>query len=112
MSDWVNNDYHWSDLGTPNNHLYNLHPCFLVLKSLLNDKFPIRGVDDKMMWKSNLIEFFNVRDGYELLIADNNAYFQEEGKAEAFLILWRTRVPVKVKMFGWRIFLNKIPFKD
>lgn len=55
----------------------------MFLKSLLVVQFPIRGVDDKVVWKVYLIEAFNVRDGYELMIADNAAGFQEEGKSEA-----------------------------
>ena len=36
----------------------------------------------------------------------------DEGTKKEMQILWRTKVPSKIKVFGWRIFLIRLPIRD
>lgn len=36
----------------------------------------------------------------------------DEGTKKAMQILWRTKVPSKIKVFGWRFFLIRLPIRD
>lgn len=52
------------------------------------------------------------RKGYQCLMGSKIQERLEIDHSRAFIILWRIQVSMKIKSFGWTLFLNRCATKD
>lgn len=59
-----------------------------------------------------LSTFFYVKSCYDILNHDAGFFPLQPNLMLALDILWVYRVPLKVKVFGWRVLLNRLPTRS
>ncbi|GAU45305.1 hypothetical protein TSUD_300340 [Trifolium subterraneum] len=65
------------------------------------------SVEDRWVWILHPTQCYTVKSAYSYLTAVN---FNSNEGAEHFL--WLKSVPLKVNIFSWRLFFNRLPTKD
>jgi len=65
------------------------------------------GTVDRWVWKLHPPQCYTVKSAYSFLTATDTNF------TEGFdSFLWLKAVPLKVNLFAWRLFLNRLPTKD
>lgn len=74
------------------------------LKKLLIEVAPIKDENDMFVQIHNGEGGFTIKSCYKMVmrLEENNGL--DEGTKKAMQILWITKVPLKIKVFAWRIF--------
>lgn len=67
-------------------------------------------VEDEISWRGECIGNYTVRSAYRML--ETTAHCNIEYVVEGWSVLWKLRVPPKVKNFLWRLGRNCIPTRD
>ncbi|CAJ2634841.1 unnamed protein product [Trifolium pratense] len=81
----------------------------LALKGLLAGFFCSESEPDHWRWIPDVNGRFSVKSCYSFLLSLNQASTLETKAAEAFTRLWKSDVPSKIIVFGWRLLLNRLP---
>lgn len=83
------------------------------LKATLSDFCPSLVTEDKFSWEINPTKIFSIPSCYDqlLLMSDCSAVL-ETSLVEAVSEVWRNEIAQKIKLFGWRLFLNILPSRD
>lgn len=63
--------------------------------------------DDSWKWHLETSNAFSVRSAYKVLAARFHSAAMELSKS-----LWHKDIPLKVVLFGWRLFRDRLPTKD
>lgn len=63
--------------------------------------------EDKWLWNFEKSNVFSVRSGYNHLTATYTVVNPVDAK-----LLWHKDIPLKVVIFDWRLFRNRLPTKD
>ncbi|XP_058741005.1 uncharacterized protein LOC131613343 [Vicia villosa] len=79
------------------------------LKNILSEIQPIPGAMDKCVWIPNSEKQFSVLSFYNVIIQVEDTGQLHESTKEALELLWETKVPSKIKIFNWRLLLDKLP---
>ncbi|XP_058776734.1 uncharacterized protein LOC131651075 [Vicia villosa] len=114
MGGWREGIWYWSNLGISVDFLENggTRELFCALKERLEGFEGWKEGKDVVTWQDNLSPTFSVASCYNFYenfcipLGPNNKC------DEAFGLLWKMDVPLKIKAFGWRLFLNKLTTKD
>ncbi|XP_058783007.1 uncharacterized protein LOC131657653 [Vicia villosa] len=113
MGGWNNGSWNWGDLGIS---MVGRDAVFLdslsVLKNLLDSFGSLNTSKDCVVWSLDLEKGYTVASCYGLYASRRIPYGPPTKGEEAFNLLWKTEVPYKIKAFGWRLFLNRLPTKD
>lgn len=114
MGGWKDNVWRWGDLGLQG--LVGEEPV------LLAQIFSLRGrLENFEGWKvgmdyvvlmGNSDRTFSVASCYVLYERSRSFFGPPTKHADVFSLLWESSIPFKVKVFGWRLFLNRFPTKD
>ncbi|XP_058775271.1 uncharacterized protein LOC131649528 [Vicia villosa] len=67
---------------------------------------------DSVVWNYSEDKAFSVASCYNLYNKLRIHYGPPNRNDGAFGLLWKLEVPFKIKAFGWRLFLNRLPVKD
>lgn len=84
------------------------------LMMILKDVYSARGVADRWCWSIDPLNSFSVRSCYLFLSqADQASPVDSSRPVSAWQksklkALWRTHIPTKILLFGWRIFNNSL----
>ncbi|XP_058741112.1 uncharacterized protein LOC131613460 [Vicia villosa] len=79
------------------------------LLRLINSVQPVVGVSDLFVWWKNP-KGFSVKAIYEMIMeGDSRSQGLEDNISKELSSLWKTKIPSKVSIFGWRLLLNNIP---
>ncbi|XP_058783214.1 uncharacterized protein LOC131657880 [Vicia villosa] len=84
----------------------------LELLEILGEFRPVMGGEDTIKWWPSADGCFSVSSCYSLLRDRQLEEVVEAHTMEAINRTWDTAVPSKIKVFGWRFFLNRLPSKD
>lgn len=68
--------------------------------------------EDTIVWLSEPIEGYIMISDHILISEESDSEEQEEGKSEVFEKIWKVQVLFRIRVFGWRVFLNMIACKD
>ncbi|XP_058774343.1 uncharacterized protein LOC131648617 [Vicia villosa] len=67
---------------------------------------------DFAVWKLQTNGVYTVASCYHFLCSHFVPFGPANRYDSAFIDIWKIDVPLKVKAFGWRCFINKVPTKD
>ncbi|GAU12446.1 hypothetical protein TSUD_229800 [Trifolium subterraneum] len=81
------------------------------LKELLTSFSLVTNNPDKWHWKLSSMGIFTVKSCYNSLSQYSNDVVINQNVMAAAKKMWRNDVPFKVNVFGWRLFLEKLPTK-
>jgi hypothetical protein len=110
MGKWERDVWRWqfkwaSDLSTAEVDL--LHD----LKMVIDQVQPRRDIIDRRKWIPHGVGLFSVQSAYSSLMDLSSTEALESNTALALKKLWKTKVPSKASIFGWRLLLAKLPTK-
>jgi hypothetical protein len=71
-----------------------------------------RNCPDKWKWMSGPTCIFSVKSCYNLLLDLRQHEALDQEVLEATTKLWRNDVPSKIKVFGWRLLLERLPTRE
>ncbi|XP_058779060.1 uncharacterized protein LOC131653017 [Vicia villosa] len=113
MGEWNNGCWKWGDLGisVAGKDVVFLS-SLLVLKNLLDSFGSVNSSMDCVVWLLDLEKGYSIASCYGLYASRRIPYGPPTKGDEAFNLLWKMDVPYKIKTFGWRLFLNRLPTKD
>ncbi|XP_058752626.1 uncharacterized protein LOC131625814 [Vicia villosa] len=130
MGGWIDGRWFWGDLSislptvfgapaAPGSVFSSVDTSPSVLAAslselawLLNDVVVSVNQPDGAVWRKHDDGVFSVSSCYNLLCRNYIPFGPANCFDSAFVALWKVDVPLKVKAFGWRSFLNKVPTKD
>ncbi|XP_058726606.1 uncharacterized protein LOC131597964 [Vicia villosa] len=106
--------WYWSNLGISVDLLGNggLRELLGAVKERLDGFVGWKEGKDLVTWHDNLSPIFSVASCYNFYESLCIPLGPNNKCDEAFGLLWKMDVPFKIKAFGWRLFLNKLPTKD
>jgi hypothetical protein len=64
------------------------------------------GNKDRLIWLDDSSKCYSVKSAYKVLTEDNNM-----GNQTPYKKVWHKLVPLKVAVFGWQVFQDRIPSK-
>lgn len=82
------------------------------LNELLREFRSFKEDEDTIVWLSEPIERYIMNSGHILISKESDSEEQEEGKSKVFEKIWKVQVLFRIRVFGWRVFLNMIVCKD
>ncbi|XP_058786069.1 uncharacterized protein LOC131660769 [Vicia villosa] len=111
MGGWYEGEWLWGNFGLKlgGNHLA---ADLVKLKDRLEAFQGWKQGKDVVVWTDNVRIKFSVSSCYELYGKIHSPFGPPNKYDEAFRILWKMEVLYKIKIFGWRLFLDKLPTKD
>ncbi|XP_058746298.1 uncharacterized protein LOC131619191 [Vicia villosa] len=116
MGGWIDGNWLWGDLGISESLLVEsglLGKYTLLRDSLLHSNGPMEVLGkDEVMWIGGDSLDFTVAscyDFYERDLIPFGPYFKFD---EAYRHFWKAEVPFKIKPFGWRLLLDRLPTKE
>jgi len=102
---WEENEWIWDLTWRRQRLLWETVLEEQFLQILIN-RSPTKGNPDMWKWKEEGEGIYTVRSAYNRLQGTHDG-----GENRVFEILWKMRVPPKVQVLGWRLFLDKLPTK-
>ncbi|XP_058762286.1 uncharacterized protein LOC131635664 [Vicia villosa] len=82
------------------------------LIELLTNISPTLNAQDTLSWWPNQDGQFSVKSFYNLMHDRDSEDVLDTQSKLAFKRIWKTSIPSRLKVFGWRVVLNRIPTKD
>ncbi|PNX67260.1 ribonuclease H, partial [Trifolium pratense] len=76
----------------------------LLAGFILSDTEP-----DRWWWLPDRNGMFSVKSCYSFLSSSTQVLMREANETEALFRLWKSDVPSKINVFGWRLLLNRLP---
>jgi len=73
---------------------------------------PSKEFADSWSWIPNKITGFSVKTCYEILQKSASSSSLEVSQKKAINKLWKSGAPSKINVFGWRLFLDRLPTKS
>ncbi|XP_058751979.1 uncharacterized protein LOC131625099 [Vicia villosa] len=73
---------------------------------------PIEDATDMVIWRHNQDGVFSVKSCYSLIRDRNKEDILPNETLKALMMVWETNIPSKIKVFGWRVLLNRLPSRD
>ena len=62
---------------------------------------------DRWLWRLESSNDFTVRSAYKVFVNQQNTFIEVSPK-----VLWHKDIPLKVVLFAWRLFRDRLPTKD
>lgn len=78
------------------------------IKTILCEIHPGRGIEDACVWVVNDNKLFYVQSFYKIIMQGEELTEVNEATKEALSLMWETKVPSKVKIVTWRLFICKL----
>lgn len=80
---------------------------------ILTLKLPSEPKDDAVFWHFDKCGMYTVKSGYHLAIQlrDSAIAGSSVGVSKGWNLIWTLQVPLKVKIFLWRVLYNVLPTK-
>ncbi|XP_058726062.1 uncharacterized protein LOC131597376 [Vicia villosa] len=113
MGGWIDGSWTWGNFGIPAASLLHSVVDFSSLSQLLAATASFSpNLSDTACWHQGVEGVFSVSSCYKSLNRQHIPLGPDNRFDLAFIALWKVEAPLKVKAFGWRCFLNKVPMKD
>ncbi|XP_058733972.1 uncharacterized protein LOC131605656 [Vicia villosa] len=114
MGGWREEEWVWGDLGITEEEVVQagLVSELGVLRSLLENFGGLKGGRDSVSWSLESEKVFSVASCYNWYVSLRTPFGPSKRCEEALEIVWKLEVPYKIKVFAWRLFVNRLPTKD
>ncbi|XP_058776004.1 uncharacterized protein LOC131650310 [Vicia villosa] len=114
MGGWNDGEWRWGDFSLSTTVANNLEllPNFSSLKDQLEEFGGLLEGRDMVGWTFNSEEDFSVASCYALYACFCIPLGPPNRYDEALGLVWKAEVPFKIKTFGWRLLVNRLPTKD
>jgi hypothetical protein len=110
MGVWDSNEWSWNfDWRSVLSETENASAHELLL--LLDHFRPRRDMGDRRKWIPHAAGMFSVNSAYVSLLNRLEMEAIDSNTLLALKKLWKTNIPSKVAVFGWRLLLDKLPTK-
>ncbi|XP_058755156.1 uncharacterized protein LOC131628330 [Vicia villosa] len=114
MGGWNDGVWKWGDLGISEGEVLEagLLALYTDLRVLLET---FEGMDegkDSAIWSLDEEKGFTVASCYSRYASLRISFGPPNRCDEALELLWKMEVPFKIKVFDWRLFMNRLPTKD
>ncbi|CAK8533481.1 unnamed protein product [Lathyrus sativus] len=105
---WVDGHWHWEleKLNIEMNGVVEVQLCDLVI--LLAEVNLVQGMEDCVGWPREALNMFCTKSCYRLLSNESCDSGLDSNSRMALDLLWKTRISLKIKVFGWRMILNRL----
>ncbi|XP_058750086.1 uncharacterized protein LOC131623077 [Vicia villosa] len=108
---WISGSWNWhiNFIGSIDLEVYG--DSVESLLTVIGGKKPLVGVDDSFVWWRNS-SGFSVRAAYSMILEGKlRGSNIDDNLLKALSGLWKTKIPSKFLIFGWRLLLNRLPTK-
>ncbi|KAI5427094.1 hypothetical protein KIW84_032500 [Lathyrus oleraceus] len=78
------------------------------LMQLLFEDRPNIESSETFLWSHGPLNCFSVKYCYDRLLQSGCQVTLESAPKTTLAILWHTKIPMKVKFFGWRLIINRL----
>ncbi|XP_058726908.1 uncharacterized protein LOC131598309 [Vicia villosa] len=114
MGGWMNGVWSWGNLGINPLVLaeHNLESEMDSLGVLLEGRGPCNEDGDETVWRAKSDGVFSVASCYKFYVGSRIPYGPFNKYDGALSLVWKSEVPFKIKAFGWRLLVNRLPTKD
>lgn len=112
MGHWHNNVWTWDDFRISGYDLNYVRSRVANLMALVDGFYPNQAEKDEILWCNGDDAVYTTRAGYNRLKESINQEILELDQINAFRFLWGIQVPAKIKVFVWRLLLNRCAAKD
>ncbi|XP_058749790.1 uncharacterized protein LOC131622764 [Vicia villosa] len=112
MGDWKDGSWLWGDLGIPASLSSGRAVGIDGLLQLFSAATVSNYQSDSIFWQHEEGDVFTVSSCYNVLCRHYIPFGPDNCYDSAFFAIWKVEVPIKVKAFEWRCFVNKISTKD
>ncbi|XP_058757153.1 uncharacterized protein LOC131630385 [Vicia villosa] len=113
MGGWCDGNWKWGDLGIS---VVGREAIFFnsysVLKVTLDNFGSLNDSKDYAFWLLDLEKGYTVSSCYSFYASRRIPFGPPIKCEEAFNLIWKAEVPFKIKAFGWRLFVNRLPTKN
>ncbi|XP_058726135.1 uncharacterized protein LOC131597454 [Vicia villosa] len=114
MGGWSDGGWKWGNFGVSEGDVVDMgvEEEFAVFKGRMEDFRGWMDGKDSVEWNApeeaefTVASCYNFYNNLRIPFGPSNRY---DGVYE---LLWKLDVPFKIKAFGWRLFLNRLPVKD
>ncbi|XP_058774290.1 uncharacterized protein LOC131648556 [Vicia villosa] len=82
------------------------------LNTMLVDVQLTTNGDDDVVWPFDVSKCYTVRSGYQLLLQQQQEGELDSGRRQGLEYIWAAQVPSKLKIFCWRVILDRLPTRN
>lgn len=84
-----------------------LHAFSVIMPSIC-------GLEDKVVWCGHVSGEYSVSAGYKWLFSNQNRRLDSDLMISSFpwKDFWKSKVPLRILVFGWRVIRNAVPTRD
>lgn len=79
--------------------------------NLLDEVKPKHDVRDEFVWSISPEKYFTVKSCYEKFLQEKSSTGTDVMMQHVLKMIWKTKIPSKVKLFCWRLFLDRLPIR-
>lgn len=108
---WQDTSWRWNLRWAVNNDITAVQEL-TDLNAVLQGITPSKELADSWSWIPNKITGFSVKRCYEILQKSASSSSLELSQKKAINKLWKSGAPSKINVFGWRLFLDRLPTKS
>lgn len=81
---------------------------YFELVELLSEACPNIEISDTIMWPYGPYNSYSIKSCYDKLLQASGMVEMESAPKTVLALMWHTKIPMKVKIFGWRMFLDRL----
>lgn len=112
MVGWVGGVWNWNLQFGDHDLMSNLLEDFLDLMNFLVEVSPHHNSKAAFFWKESESKFFTVKSCYITMSIVSVVSDLEINLKVVFDLLWKMKIPLKVRIFGWRLLLDRLPTRS
>ncbi|XP_058777732.1 uncharacterized protein LOC131651991 [Vicia villosa] len=114
MGGWCEGIWKWIDLGISGTvvHESGIFLEYTVLRDLLESFRGLQEGKDCVEWSLDAEKGFTVSSCYSRYAQVCIPFGPYNRCDDALELIWKMKVPFRIKSFGWRLFVNRLPTKD
>ncbi|XP_058764618.1 uncharacterized protein LOC131638082 [Vicia villosa] len=112
MGRWEDNSWVWGLQDYILQHDHEVAEELQELCCILTDVTPIWNGEDRFVWSLGATGGYVVGEFYNKLLSEYRVVVEQLDVKEALKVLWQSWMPLKVKIFGWRLLKDRLATKE
>ncbi|XP_058748652.1 uncharacterized protein LOC131621635 [Vicia villosa] len=85
---------------------------WLELRKILTEVAPKRNESDGFVWPVDGTSDYSVRGYYNKLLQESTEEVVDTTEKEMLKVIWKSWMPSKVQVFGWRLMKERLATRD